>query len=100
MAFTLNGFGTTYYGARWLPDGTYITTKWVVFLFVPVIPVESVRILETGPAYDFAVYSRQGLTLQRVPLDKNMVLKMYGWLAAFGVVLACMPWFSQLVELL
>ena len=36
MAFTLNGFGTTYYGVRWLPDGTYITTKWVVFCFIPV----------------------------------------------------------------
>jgi hypothetical protein len=100
MALTLNGFGTSYYGARWLPDGTYITTKWVVVLFVPIFPVESVRILQTGPRHEGGVYSRQSLITQPVPLDKNMVLKMYGLLALFAVLLACVPWFNRFAELL
>ena len=49
MAFTFNGFGTAYYGKKWLPDGTHVTTKWAVFLFVPIVPLGSVRVLKEGP---------------------------------------------------
>jgi hypothetical protein len=85
MAFTLNGFGTTYHGTRWLPDGTYITTKWFTFLFVPIIPVKSVRVLKAGPMAGYWAASSQPLTVQDVPLDKEMVLKAYLWLVlAFG----------------
>lgn len=100
MAFTLNGFGTTYYGCRWLPDGTYITTKWVVFFFVPIIPTTSVRILDTGPAYGSIGYSSQGLTVERVPLDRDMVLKMYAWIAVFVAMLASTPWLNEWARLL
>ena len=46
MPFTLNGIGTTLYGARdFQPDGSYITTEWFVFIYVPVAPLKSMRIL-------------------------------------------------------
>jgi len=44
MPSTFNGIGTRYIG--WydpLPDGSYITTKWLV-LFLPIIPLESYRV--------------------------------------------------------
>lgn len=44
-----NGFGTTFYGKRdFLPDGSYITTEWVVVLFCPVFPLKSLRVIRKG----------------------------------------------------
>jgi hypothetical protein len=84
-----------------LPDGTYITTEWVVVCFVPIVPIKSVRILDAGPAYNYyGVYRTQNFKTQRVPLDKDMVLKMYGWLVVFAALFACIPWFNRLVQLL
>jgi hypothetical protein len=46
---SFNGFGTAFYGSRdFLPDGSYITTQWVVVLFFPVIPIRSLRVIQTG----------------------------------------------------
>jgi hypothetical protein len=50
MAFSFQGIGTTFYGERdFHPDGTYITTEWVVFLAVPIIPLRSLRVRYDGP---------------------------------------------------
>ena len=45
LAQTINGFGTKLYGRRdqkW--DGSFWTTKWVVFFWIPLIPLRSYRI--------------------------------------------------------
>ena len=45
MAFTYNGIGKMLYGQRdFLADGSFITTEWFVVLFVPVIPLRSLRV--------------------------------------------------------
>jgi hypothetical protein len=45
MAASLNGFGTTLYGKRdFQIDGSYITTEWVIILFIPIIPLRSLRV--------------------------------------------------------
>lgn len=82
---TLNGIGTKYYGQRMLPDGTYITTKWFVMLYVPLFPLGSIRVLETGYPYVTVGYATQSIKYQKVPLDLKMVLGLYGWFAA-GIV--------------
>jgi len=47
--FTLNGFGTTFVGeCDYEPDGTYITTAWIVVLWIPLIPLYSARILSVA----------------------------------------------------
>ena len=44
--FTLNGFGTTFVGeCDYEPDGTYVTTAWIVALWIPLIPLYSARVL-------------------------------------------------------
>lgn len=99
MALTVNMIGTTYYGMRILPDGTYITTKWFVFIYVPIIPVASVRVLEASPPHGGVGFYGQSMTVQRVPLDKGMVFKMYAWMVAivaFGIIVA--PWMSRLID--
>ena len=47
MAFM--GCGDVFYGERdhW-PDGSYITTRWLALLYVPLVPLESLRVREVG----------------------------------------------------
>src|SRR5262245_20240386 len=50
MPYTLNGIGTRFYGKRDLrPDGSYITTEWVTFAYVPLVPFRSFRVSYLGP---------------------------------------------------
>lgn len=100
MAFSMNGFGTRYFGARWQPDGTYITTKWVVVIFVPIFPLESVRVLEgaLGGHNPFA-WGGSSAKVVKVPLDAGMVAWTYAWV--IGVVLFLfvgVPLLNWLVE--
>ena len=45
MPFSINGIGTKWYGSALKePDGSYVVTEWVVFLFIPIIPLGSKRI--------------------------------------------------------
>jgi hypothetical protein len=48
--FTLNGFGTTFYGMRdFRADGSHVTTEWIVLAYIPLIPVRSLRVSYRGP---------------------------------------------------
>ena len=85
MPYSVNGFGTTYYGhAEWRRDGSYITTEWIVFLFVPIIPLRSYRVkLVYGETLVHAKYDGY-----RVPLHFRQILTTYGVAVAalFGIV--------------
>ncbi len=49
MPSTLNGIGTKFYGQRdFSPDGSYITTEWFVFIYIPLIPLKSLRVRYQG----------------------------------------------------
>ena len=49
VARSFNGFGTTIYGKRdFLDDGSYVTTKWAVLFWVPILPLSSMRVREIG----------------------------------------------------
>jgi hypothetical protein len=44
--YRFNGVGTAVLGKRdFRPDGTYLTTAWFTILWVPIVPIESYRIL-------------------------------------------------------
>jgi hypothetical protein len=96
MAFTFNGTGTRYYGRRKLPDGTVITTKWVVCFFVPIVPLGSYRVIDEGgrasqgiPFFGPAYFSSQRLKLQEIDIDTRMVVWTYLIvLAVVGIFLA------------
>ncbi len=87
MAYTLNGIGTTFYGQRdFLADGTHITTEWLVFLYVPLIPLRSLRVryqgvgehrwyLGLGSSENYAVYEK------RFPPIWKQVFYTYGYVA-------------------
>lgn len=92
MAFTLGGTGTHYQGERWLPDGTHITTKWLVFFYVPIIPLGSVRVLDVS-----AAILGQELSVEDVPLDMGMVSRVYAWIIGAIVLLAALRYFAPYV---
>ena len=99
MAFTFNGFGTRYYGTRWDTDGSYITTKWIVVIYVPIVPLGSVHVLDTGPVHGSAAYSGQSMVTQKVALDRKMVARIYGIIAAVLLFLIYgVPALNRLIE--
>ena len=93
MPNAFNGIGTSYYGNRDKePDGSYVTTKWFVFLFLPVFPLGSYRVLptgETGGIY-LIVYSstRTNYLVRPIPLNLrqvgNVYCAFYGWVVALS----------------
>ena len=51
MPATYHGFGTKFYGeADKRPDGTYITTEWLVAGYVPIVPLRSLRLIRDKAA--------------------------------------------------
>jgi hypothetical protein len=90
MPFSVNGIGTTYYGCRdFLPNGSYITTEWVIVLFIPVVPLSSFRVLPIGGRKPGLLSSSQQYSVQRVPLCVKQVRNTY--LAVLIGILAVLP---------
>lgn len=90
MPFTFNGVGTSLYGARdFRPDGSYITTEWLVFIYAPVLPLKSMRIIATGNNRNYFFYASTGYRiLERTKLNIHQVFSVYLWFA----VVACSIW--------
>jgi hypothetical protein len=77
MPFTFNGTGTTYYGQRDIaPDGSYVTTRWFCILWVPIIPLDSWRVLPVE-GKRFTVLPEQRYVAQKLPLCWAQVKKTY-----------------------
>jgi hypothetical protein len=81
---TINGIGSTFVGcsdAR--RDGSYITTKWIIFL-IPIVPLSSYRVRPVSSTNIPMVYSSTEFETQSVSLHWPQVLKVYAtYLAAF-----------------
>ena len=79
--FTFQGIGTKFLGSREQgSDGSYITTKWFVIFFLPIIPLGSYRVLkiESDPGIFNSSSKYQSVP---VPLHWQQVLITYaiGW---------------------
>jgi hypothetical protein len=86
MPININGCGTAYYGRRDpRPDGSYITTEWVIVLCFPIIPLGSYRLLPTE-GERWPLVDLQSYRAKRVPLCWPQVAKAY-FLAMFAVAL-------------
>jgi len=85
MAFTLQGIGTTFYGQRdFREDGSYITTEWVVFLFIPVIPLRSLRVWEQDSEAIGAIYSKTNYAVLEKSLPNwKQVLCVYVYMGCY-----------------
>ena len=88
MAFTFNGIGTKFYGQRdFRTDGSYITTEWVVFLYVPLNTFRSLRVGYLGRGdQGWSVGVASSASERYVVYEKHLpnwkqVLSIWGYLA-------------------
>ena len=72
---SINGFGTTFYGeCDYQPDGSFVTTYWIILAFLPIIPLYSARIF----------YSESGLfntqyQYEKLPVNWQQVVRIWAF---------------------
>ena len=66
---TVNGTGMTLYGKMKQEYGTYIATKWLVFLFIPLIPIASYLVLN---CQNTGIFSKK-YELVKVPMNWKQI---------------------------
>jgi hypothetical protein len=73
---SINGIGSTYIGCSDVgKDGSYVTTKWVIFI-LPIVPIRSLRVLPASHI-NLGFYSSSEFQAQPVPLYWPHVIWMY-----------------------
>jgi hypothetical protein len=101
MPGTLAGFGTGFVGRTdRRPDGSYITTEWLILAFLPVFPLRSYRVWRNRARdLNLVVYQSEAYFVQPVPVCKRQVAKMYGILVAVpAVTLAVVLFVGWIIE--
>jgi len=95
MPFTLNGFGTKFYGKRdYAADGSYVTTKWITALYVPLVPVGSYRVLPVGQGTNLGIHRSQNYQVMAVPLCWDQVWNIYMIAAPIVVLFSWFVWWA------
>ena len=83
------GFGTAFAGQRdFWPDGSYITTEWVIFFFVPVRALRSLRVNAgprriSPPAYPVVSSERNYIVSDEMPPHRKQVLCVYAFTVCY-----------------
>lgn len=89
VARSFNGFGTAIYGKRdFWPDNSFLTTKWIVLFWIPLVPLRSMRLRRVRPgrsALPVRWASRYHI-LSRTSPDARQVLYVYGFVASLIVL--------------
>ena len=99
MAFAVWGCGITLYGKRdFAEDGSYLTTEWATIFLVPLVPIRSLRVRDTGrptgrwyfvygwASREFLIYSRQFPSLRQVLFTYLYAIGLLTFLVAFFLV--------------
>jgi hypothetical protein len=99
MPYTFNGCGTRFYGKRDKgEDGSYVVTEWIAFVYIPLIPIRSLRVLPVGGGTNVIVYSSRNYRTIRVPLSWPQVRNTYLFTAPIIVLIIALSW-SDLKDL-
>jgi hypothetical protein len=87
LEVTIYGFGTSLYGKRdFHADGSYLTTRWVVFVWLPIVPVKSYRLRILDPSDPLAHrhwWSRSYLIEEVRPVNLKQAIFVYGFFLGF-----------------
>jgi len=106
--YSLNGFGTTFYGKReFRKNGSFITTEWIVLAYIPLIPIRSLRVSHRGPG-EYRWYLGVGSSEKYAVLEKKFppnwrqVCYTYGYVAflVIWIYLVCMSFVSMFPHVL
>jgi len=89
MASSINGIGTTFYGqAAFEPDGSFVTTKWIIFAYLPIIPTSSMRVRYAGEDKGFFSSSTSYEVIMDYPIDIGQVLRTWAYVISFIMLFA------------
>lgn len=92
------GCGDVFYGERdYWPDGSYVTTRWFALCYVPLVPLESLRLREVGTSkteYRGPIVSTsQDYQIYRAgEPHKVQVLSVYAFLVCFVAWMGGLLW--------
>lgn len=90
--WNINGIGTGFCGKKNIAnDGTYQTTKWIVILHMPIIPIKTYRIKEI-PSYNLNNTEENNFTeFEKLPIkfDIRQVIETFlsYWVVFSGIIL-------------
>lgn len=99
MSLMINGFGTGTIGRLEQPDGSFRTTEWVLFFFVPIIPLRTYRVVAEGQLGGIPfVYLNRPFRAIRLPLGIAHVLRIYMGLGVTVGILFGLGWLLRRVS--
>jgi hypothetical protein len=76
---SINGIGHSYYGkGDFEGDGTFTSTKWIIFVYFPIVPLKSVRVDESEKI------------VAELPIFWRQVFNIYAYLYVLGPLLVAM----------
>ena len=96
MPDSLNGIGIRYIGqSDHHADGSYVTTEWFSFLYVPIVPFASFRLIHVREKdVDWGFYSKTHYRIiDRLPLRWGLVARVYLFSVSYGAWLCSLVWF-------
>src|SRR6516165_8665629 len=81
--FGIHRIGTAVYGERdYRPDGSYLTTEWAIFAWMPIFPISSLRISCFQTRF-YAVYDASSYYVHETTSPNlKQVLSVYSWIAS------------------
>ena len=80
-------------------NGSYVTTKWISIFWIPVLPLESLRIRETAGFEIIGLADLQYTVLEKLPaLRMKQVLSVYLFVAGLIMWLVLGFWLSLYLE--
>jgi len=89
MATSINGIGTTFYGqSGFEPDGSFITTKWVIFAYLPIVPTASMRVRYAAQESGFFSSGTRYEVIMDYPIDIGQVLRTWAYVISFIMLIA------------
>jgi len=85
-AFAFQGVGTIFYGERdFRQDGTYTTTQWFIFGFIPILPLRSFRVRYQGQHG----FTRNYLVYEKSFPNWKQVIYVYAYMASYFMLFRC-----------
>jgi len=100
MAFTFHGIGMMVHGERdYWPDGSFVTTEWFVFAYLPIAPMISKRISYTQNS-PYSTYDSSGgfYIYEMLPNNRKQVVSTYLWFASIMVWVLGWTYFQDAIE--
>ena len=92
MPASINGCGTTWYGASDREkDGSHVVTEWIVFRFMPLIPLGSKRAWPVPKEQKAWWKARLGNQFKVIRVSMNWSQVAKGYAVTAGIALFCRP---------